>query len=340
MLVFYQSMGIYALGLAVFLGAVARLAVHLLGLGKRLAWPKLRLGSTEMKQMGLLTAPIALGVIFSQASTLVDNAFASMLADGTVSALTYAKKLIDLPVVVLPYALGIVVFPYFSQLKLEKRLHELLGLFSDALYWIVLVFVPLSLFMLWNATPIVQLALERGAFDANSTSLTAPALSIYAIGLTAFAVETVLVLLYYAMGDTRRPIGIGILMVLINFALTWALLSSLGHLGIALALVVSKTLKVIVLLWMLKGKFTINFGPGLRIFSKILLAALPVAALLFVADAYVAAGLPDGKLMDAAYLGGLFTGTGIVFLLMVKVLGLPLKVRNFSAGEGKEVENG
>jgi putative peptidoglycan lipid II flippase len=73
--------------------------------------------------------------------------------------------------------------------------------------------------------------------------------------MPAFAIETVLVIFYFSVADTRTPVFTGIGCAIFNIALTWILVRLTGHTGIAWGLAVSKTLKVIILLHLLKYKF-------------------------------------------------------------------------------------
>ena len=85
-------------------------------------------------------------------------------------------------------------------------------------------------------------------------------MKIYAIGLLFFALETIIVIFYYSIADTKTPILIGILGVIINIALTYLLTASIGFLGIAIALVASKTIKCIWLFLILQKRQYINLS--------------------------------------------------------------------------------
>ncbi|MGV8094233.1 MAG: lipid II flippase MurJ [Mangrovibacterium sp.] len=73
-------------------------------------------------------------------SSLVDNLFASYLQEGAIAALSYAKKIVELPVVIFPYVVSVVIFPYFSQLVLEKQTEKLKSMLADSFRWIVIAF--------------------------------------------------------------------------------------------------------------------------------------------------------------------------------------------------------
>jgi murein biosynthesis integral membrane protein MurJ len=250
---FAERMGIYAAIYGIALGAVVKLTIHAAALWKNIPWDY-GFHSGYMRSIWVLTWPLLIGIIFSQISSLVDNVFASYFREGCLSALSYSKKIVELPVVIFPYTLSIVIFPFFSRLHIARDTGCLRGLLRKTLTWITLVFVPLAVFLFFFSETVTRLVFQHGAFDAESTLLTAEPLAVYALGMPAFAVETVLVVFYFSLADTKTPVFTGIGCVIVNIVITWILVQTIGHQGIAWGLVVSKTLKVTILLYLLKYK--------------------------------------------------------------------------------------
>jgi murein biosynthesis integral membrane protein MurJ len=236
-------------------GAAVKLVIHGIALCKNMSFENTGIHAKYIRDVWVLAWPLLIGIIFSQISTLTDNVFASYLKEGSISALNYAKKVVELPVLVFPYALSVVVFPFFSELHIEKDMRQLRKLLRETLKWIIIVFIPLAVLLFFFSDTVTQLVFQRGAFDSSSTALTSLPLAVYAMGMPAFAVETVLVIFYFSLADTRTPVFTGIGCVILNIAITWILVRLAGHTGIAWGLVVSKTLKVIILLYLLKYKF-------------------------------------------------------------------------------------
>lgn len=327
LVILFDTFGIKAAAIGLIVGALGKISVHLIGLRKQLRFSRPTLKSSHFKKMWQLTWPLLIGMLFSQASGLVDNMFASFQQDGALSALNYAKKLAEFPVLIFPYLIGIVVFPYFSELNLKKDKSSLRSLLSGSLEWIWLVFVPLSVFVFLYHQPLVEIAFQRGAFDEESTQLTMVPLAVYAIGMTAFAIESVLVLFYFACSDTKTPIFVGMGCVILNILLTWGGIHFFGYVAIAGALVVSKTIKVFILLGLLPRKIEINRSAVFRFTWKSLVALIPAGGIMFLLHRVAGWWLPDstlGKLVDA----GLAFGIGLtVFLLACWLLGIRFRLR-------------
>lgn len=317
----YQTAGIYAAVIGVVLGAILKLLLHLSVLYKELSFKKLSVNSTYLVNSWKLSWPLLAGVIFSQVTGLVDSIFASYQQEGAISALNYSKKLVDLPVLIFPYILSVVIFPYFSELSLEKEKEKLSQLLAQSLSWITLFFLPLALFFNLFSYQIVEIVFQRGAFDGYSTLLTAKPLAFYAMGMLFFAIETVLVIFYFANSNTKTPVIIGILCVMENILLTFAFVNLFGYAGIALALVVSKATKTIVLLLLLKKQVLINFKAVAAFIYKVVIAGGITGLALFTYQAIFQTSLKSivhkAGFLSAAFLLG--TLVYVLVLLLLKI---------------------
>ena len=313
---FYKECGIVSAGIGIVIGSIGRLAVHLTKLYKRISFRETKIKSIYKKRIWHLTWPLLLGVSFSQISSLVDNIFASYLQEGAIAALSYAKKVVELPVILFPYVISIVIFPYFTQLAVEKQNEKLKKLLGDALKWILIAFIPISVFFMVYSKPIIEIIFQRGAFDASSTSLTAKPFLIYSIGLVFFAIETILVIFYYSKADTKTPVFVGMICVIINILLTWILIQFIGYTGIALAYVTQKSIKNIILLLLLKRKINILSSKVWSNLLKILMASLLFTCMTFVGR-FLIKNIPDSLLMKLGLLGAIFTLSVIAYMIVL-----------------------
>jgi murein biosynthesis integral membrane protein MurJ len=255
--------------------------------------------------MQRLMLPLVIGIAFSQLSLIVGNIFASTLADGSISALSYSKKLVEMPIIVLPYALGVVIFPFFSELAISGEKESLLAMLMNTVKLLAFLFVPMAVGMIVLREPLVRLLFERGAFTSYSTHLTSVSLLYYALGLFSFAVEAVLVQFYFAMADTRTPVIVGVLCVLLNIMVTLVLISPLAHGGIALALTISKTVKVLALYGLLRQKLS-SFRPSAPIgfLLRIVAAALIMGTVIRYCSGKLETVNQYGTLWETTILAG------------------------------------
>jgi putative peptidoglycan lipid II flippase len=313
LVILYKQLGIYAAGIGFLIGALLKFVFHLIWLYKGLIRQGVADTTLYLRETWKLSWPLLIGVLFSQISTLIDNVFASYQQEGAISALSYAKKLVDLPVLIFPYILSVVVFPYFSELAIAKQKERLSDLLSKALSWITLIFLPLSIYFYLFAYELTALILKRGAFDEHSTVLTALPLKYYAIGMVFFAIETILVIYYFAHSNTKTPIFVGILSVIENIILTIILLRFFGYVGIALALVISKATKNIVLLWLLKDLVTIDVEKVQTFLFKVMITfSLTLGSMLGIRRLIPAWG--ESTISSISYLAMMMVACAVIYI--------------------------
>lgn len=264
--------GILGVGMAIIIASLLKLGLHLSLLYKNLSFSKLNISRDSKNQMLKLSVPLLVGVVFSQLSGIIDNNFASKLQDGAISSISYAKKIIELPIVLLPYVLSVVIFPFFSEMSIKKETLMLKKLFTESITLMVIIFLPLSLFYILQSHQIVELIFKRGAFDEQSVDLTTLPLFVFSFGLLAFAIESILVIYYFSNADTKTPIIVGIVCVILNILMTWSLLDRLGYMAIPFAYVVQKSIKCVWLMVLKRSHFIFEKAAAIRNFLNFCLA--------------------------------------------------------------------
>ncbi len=201
-----------------------------------------------------LMSPIAIGIIFSHISGIIDNMLASTLDTGSVSYLGYSKKIIDAIILIGPVAIMTVVYSQLCHLASQEKWYDFKKLFAKALTLILCISLPASFALIFFSRAVVEMLFQHGRFSAISTAGTSDALFVYAVGLAALSIEGLIVYSFFAMSDTKTPVKWGIVCVFIDIALAVLLIEPLGFTAIAWAFVISKTIKVAILFVILKIK--------------------------------------------------------------------------------------
>src|SRR5690606_20472919 len=106
---------------------------------------------------------------------------------------------------------------------------------STALRVILFLSIPASVLLIVFARPAIQILLERGAFDAESTSLVVDALVFYSIGIAAMAGIEILSRGFYALSDTRTPVTIAVAAMALNVTVAAIFVRPFGIGGLAAA---------------------------------------------------------------------------------------------------------
>lgn len=178
--------------------------------------------------------PAAVTVTIWQVNWVTDRVMASFLYLGSISALSYGFRLVQLPIGVLAVSAGVVSTQQFSK-------HVAAGAWDkiarDLRYQIVLLG---SLFLYATAVifalgqDIIRLLFMRGAFDVHALELTYGALVCYSAGLIFYGFNRVLIPVFHAAKDTKTPMKIAIYSVIVNIVINLGLMFVLGHSGLAL----------------------------------------------------------------------------------------------------------
>jgi putative peptidoglycan lipid II flippase len=232
-------------------GGVAQLAVQAptlnqLGFRARLL-PDLALRDPGTRRIAALMAPATLGVAAVQINVVINSSFASLVSEGAISWLSYAFRLMQLPIGVFGVAVGTTALTHLSRDAAQKDWPALAGTLRRGLRMVLFLTVPSMVGLALLGVPIIRLIYEHGNFSPHATLETARALTGYALGLAAYASVKVVAPAFYALGRTRVPLIGSLLAVAANLAWNFATFRRLGHFGLALGTSIAATVNLLVL---------------------------------------------------------------------------------------------
>jgi len=247
---------ITALAVGVMVGGVLQLAMQfpfLVRVGVRIR-ANFHFRHPGIRQIGLLMLPAVFGAAVYQINVLVGTLLASFLPIGSVSYLYYADRLVQLPLGVFAIAVGTAALPSFSEHVAEEKFEELKKTLSFSLRLILFVTIPAMVALIVLRVPIISVLFQRGAFDALKTMHTAEALFYYAVGLWAFSLIRVIVPAFYSLQDTKTPVKVAAVSLVVNAVAGILLMQPLKHGGLALATSIASAFNLIVLYMILQRK--------------------------------------------------------------------------------------
>src|SRR5450432_4290124 len=172
-------------------GGLAQLAIqiptlHELGFRPRLA-PDLLLRDPGTRRIASLMAPATLGVAAVQINVVINSSFASLVSDGAISWLSYAFRLMQLPIGVFGVAVATTALTHLSRDAAQNDWRALAGTLRRGLRMVFFLTVPSMVGLKLLGVPIIRLIYEHGRFTEHATHETARALGGYALGLAAYA---------------------------------------------------------------------------------------------------------------------------------------------------------
>ncbi len=179
--------------------------------------------------------PAAFGGGILQLNLLVDTILASLLSFGSISYLYFADRIAQLPLGIIGIALGTTLLTSLSKsnaIKDEKQFSkELIISFKIGLFFSI----PATFVFTNFSDLIIKVLFERGEFGSQETIQTSKALLAYAFGIPAFILLKSCQPAFLAQGNTKTPMYVGLILLILNIALSFTLMNYLKHVGIALA---------------------------------------------------------------------------------------------------------
>ena len=269
-----------------------------------------------------IAIPLMLGLSLSATDEWYDRWFGGLLVAGTVAQLTFARRLMQLPVAVVGQAIATAALPTLSRLWSEGRREQLDAVMRTTLQVGIGLSVIAAGASFVLAVPIVAVVYRRGAFGAEDVAAVALLLQVFSVGVPAWVVQQIGVRAFYARGDTWRPMLLGTFVSLGAIPLYLALGPRYGGAGLAGAGALAMTFNALATLGLARR---LHGGPALgplaasfaRACGIAALAALPVMALLRGTEA-AAAESTAAALRDLAMGGAVY---GAISLFLVFLLG-------------------
>ena len=236
-----------------------------------------------IKRIGSLMVPGLIGTAVYQLNVFVDTIFASFLPGGSVSYLWFADRLMEFPLGIFAFGIGMAALPSLSGLASKGKMEELKDTLYFAFRLVSFISIPAMVGLIALKTPIINLLYQRGLFDDFATEMTARALLCYAVGLWAIAGARTIVPAFYSLQDTKTPLKIALICLGTNVILNSMLIFPLKHAGLALATSLSSILNLV----LLSRKLNVKLGgmdvkKNIYVLLRILLCGLPMGLVAYL----------------------------------------------------------
>lgn len=321
----------YALIAGVWIGGIAQLAAQYLAFGRETGVWRPRFGFREpgIGRIFLLLVPVIIGQAAGEVNRLVDSLFAYGLGAGTVRALFLATRLVQLPLSIFGAATAVAILPTLARSGSRNATEEMRNVLMNGLRQSFFLTVPSMFGLIVLARPIVQVLFQRGQFGDDATTMTATAVVISAAGLLSFAWVKVLATGFYATQNTRTPVVIASLSMILNVLLILALIGPLGYRGLALATTLSYTVNAgLLYLFLWNSVGPLFNGAFFSALIRIGCATMLMAAAAYAAHNGLVAAIGDAGLMDRIIATGSAIVTGVIVYTVACQM---LKIEEFDA---------
>ncbi|OGW11058.1 MAG: murein biosynthesis integral membrane protein MurJ [Nitrospinae bacterium RIFCSPLOWO2_12_39_15] len=325
-----NSLDIYSLPLGFIVGNIFFIFSLILlsykeGLGYSL---HINMRDPVLKEMGILFLPIIAATVVNYANILIERSVAAGFPEGSIAALNYAFRLINIPLNLFILTGMAVVLPAYSRYVVAGDIDSLREHAYKGLRFVSFFITPVIVGMLIFRTPLVKLLFERGEFTSQSTELTSTALLFYVFGLLGLVAVTVMSRVFYALKDIKKLSVVGILIILLNIVLILSLSKAFGFAGIPLTFSITSTVHMLVLAFLLGRRLK---APLLTPMTKVFFKHLSAAAIMgLVSTGFVA--------VTKEYAGNFSSITMSVYLLLAAMIGFASYIAISYALKVKEAE--
>jgi putative peptidoglycan lipid II flippase len=290
---------IVGLAISVTIGGFSQFFIHVPALWERgyTLRPVWNPQHEAVKRVGKLILPATLGVAADQINSFVDTMMATFLTVGSVTAMYYSNRVMQLPLALFGIALSQVALPTMSASVARGDTQQVKDTLNFAIRLTLFMILPATTGLIILGHPIVQTLFQYGRFSNEASWLTTWALIAFSLGLFAYSSVKILAATFYAYQTTRIPVIVASSCVGLNVVLNIATLFARrklsvlhpewadmlnGRIGIAclaLATSISAWVNATTLFILLRKK--LGLLGGRRIFNTILKSGLGCGAMAF-----------------------------------------------------------
>jgi len=228
-----------------------------------------------------------------QINVLVNIVLATGEGTGAVSWLSYAFRVMYLPIGLFGVSIATATLPAVSRHAAQDAVDKIQATISSALRMMLVLNVPALVGLMVLAGPIVGLIFERGSFLPSDTASTASALWFYAPGLVGYSAVRISVPCFYAMRNSLTPMLVSVMSVVLNIVLNLILVRTMGFRGLALGTSIAALANALVLLVLLHRRLGgLEIGRILETGAKTAVAAALMGVAVWASHAWLLEALP------------------------------------------------
>lgn len=245
------EMPVYVLAWGVLLSGVLQLLIQILPLWRinRLPIPKLNINNPGLNKFFRLIFPAILAGGIIQINLLIDTIFASFLETGSPTWLYVSDRLVQFPMGIFAIAIGTILLPTLSKYDLNFEREQFILSIQKGQRFVLFIGVPSLIGLFFCSEDLISTIFYRGAFTASDVINSSYSLMALSFGLPFFMLMKVLTPAFFARKDTKTPMYVALISLIINAVLNYylAFILNYGHVGIAVGSSIAAIVSVCIL---------------------------------------------------------------------------------------------
>jgi len=261
---FYPRFGSIGLGYGVLFGALLQLLIQVVTVyrsGYRYS-PIIETGDSEARKILRLYVPRIFAFDLSNVTLLLGTIIGSTLVSGSITALNQAYNLQSVPVGIFGYSIAVAAFPTLSEQFAKKNRLGFIATLRKSIEQTLLFIIPLSILTLLYRAYVVRLILGAGRFSWEDTIRTFEILGIFSFSFFSQCLTTLLARAFFARHNTKVPVMINVISVVINTVAGVILGRLYGVMGLTVAFVLASIFNALTLFVFLKKDLAADLELG------------------------------------------------------------------------------
>ncbi len=208
--------------------------------------------SGDIKLVLKLMGPAVIATSAAPINSIVNTNFATGVGPGAVTWLTYAFRILQLPIGIFGVAVGVYALPALTRavIKAGKRVDsEVSAQLQQACTFVSWLLLPCMMFALVNHQRIIDFLFRHGHYTAADAEATGRALFAYSLSMLAYGLIKVMTAFYYATDKTSFAMKVSLFSIASNVLGNMLFVHRFGHVGLALTSSMTLSLNAAILVW-------------------------------------------------------------------------------------------
>ena len=190
-----------------------------------------------LKDLGIMILPAIFSAGLQHVGQFIDIYLATNLETNALQAipsLAYAQRVTHLPIGIFAIAISTSSLKSLSQTAVTQDWKNYADILGTSMRFNIFLLLPATIGIFIFSETIIRIIYERGTFDNTATLFTAIPLKYYALGIVAYGLQKLFLSALYAQKNTKIPVLLTAVSLLVNVVASISLIPYFSHGGIAL----------------------------------------------------------------------------------------------------------
>ena len=186
-----------------------------------------------IRKIGRLMIPGTVGLAATQINVAVNTILATSQGDGAVSWISYAFRIMQLPIGIFGVAVAQATLPVISRQAASGDKNAMAETLANSIRLSAFINLWAGSAIVALAEPVIRIIYQHGRFGIEDTIATANVLRAYTIGIVFYALIKILGPAFYALEDTKVPVKASMLSIGVSIILSLSFISHFGYISLA-----------------------------------------------------------------------------------------------------------